>query len=156
MGANIKTPLAMNRTFLFSFVLLFTFIGQSQAQQLTPEEKAQQAADNMQKRLGLKQTQIQQIYSLNLTKIQKARTVKTEKNASYKKLDRHYQAIREEYNHRLRSVLTPDQYQRWQLLRDEARARRKVIETNLLVDNYSSQGEVPVDPETELEHLVTQ
>ncbi|MDB5257308.1 MAG: hypothetical protein JWM14_2003 [Chitinophagaceae bacterium] len=145
----------MNRIIVFSLVLLCSFSEQVQAQQLSPEEKAQQAAEHMQKRLGLKEKQIEQIYSLNLSKIQKVRTVKTEKAANYKKLDRHYEAISEEYNWRLRSVLTPEQYQRWELLRAEAIERRKVIQTNLLADNRTSEGEALIDPETELEHLVT-
>lgn len=143
----------MNKIIVLSFLLLFSF-QYTHAQQLTPEEKAQQAAENMQKRLGLKDQQIQQIYSLNLTKIQQARTV--QKSGNSKKLDRHYQAIIQEYNHRLRSVLTPDQFQRWEVLRDEARERRKVIQTNLLADSRGTSAEEPVNPETELEHLVTQ
>ena len=140
----------MNKIIVLSFILLFSF-QHVQAQQLTPQEKALQATENMQKRLGLKEQQIQQIYCLNLTKIQQARTI--QKTTNYKKLDRHYQAIILEYNHRLRSVLTPDQYQRWEVLRDEARERRKVIQTNLLADSRSTLE--PANPETELEHLVT-
>jgi protein CpxP len=147
----------MNKIIVFSTVLfLLTLIGQAHAQQLTPEEKAQQAVTDMQKRLGLKERQIQQVYTLNLIKIQKSRTVKSEKANNYKKLGRDYQQISAEYNLRLRSILTPEQFQRWEILKDEAQERRKVIQTNLLADNRPAGAEGLIDPETELEHLVTQ
>jgi len=145
----------MNKLIAVSTVILLVGLaGQTHAQQISPEEKAQQAASDMQKRLGLKDKQLPHIYTLNLTKIQKARIAKTEKSASYKKLSRRYEAICAEYNLRLRGVLTPEQFQRWEILRAEAIERRKTLQTNLLVDNHTCED--ITDPEAVLDHLVTQ
>lgn len=142
---------------LLTFLLLLTIANQLLAQQVSPEEKAQLAAHHMQKRLGLKDKQIQYIYSLNLTKIQKARIAKSEKADNYKKLSRHFEAICEEYNHRLRGVLTPEQFQRWEVLRAESIQRRKVLENNLVLEQHNTYaGEELTDPEAVLDHLVTQ
>jgi len=146
----------MNRILYFTTALfLFTLIGSAQAQQISPEAKALQAASDMQKRLGLKEHQIHYIYSLNLDKIQKTRLVKVERADNHKKLSRDYQDITEAYNLRLRSVLTPEQYQRWEVLREEAKERRRVIQSNLVADNNTLSHET-ADPEAELDHLVTQ
>lgn len=143
---------------IFSALLLFlaALSVQVSAQQVSPEEKAQQAAGDMQKRLGLKENQLQYIYSINLIKIQKTRKVKVERADNHKKLGRDYLAISEEYNLRLRSILTPEQYQRWEILREEAQERRKVLEQNLLANNTISLSPLLADPEAELDHLITQ
>ncbi|MDB5272023.1 MAG: hypothetical protein JWO58_390, partial [Chitinophagaceae bacterium] len=128
------STLHMKTNFAFLALLFaFTFINPVNAQQkdlLTPEEKAQQAAIDMQKRLGLKETQIEKIYTLNLTKIQQVRTVKSQQ-ANLKKLGRDYKEISESYNTKLRSVLTPEQYQRWEILKNEAQNRRMIRQKHI-------------------------
>ncbi|MBC7487500.1 MAG: hypothetical protein H7282_12185 [Cytophagaceae bacterium] len=117
----------MHKIIFLSFILLCSF-HYIQAQQLTPEEKAQQAAEHMQRDWHSKTNKFNKIYSLNLTEIQQARMV--QKTSNYKKKDSHYQVIIQEYNHRLLSVLKTEQFQRWEVLRDEAGERRKAIQTN--------------------------
>ncbi|HSZ73166.1 MAG TPA: hypothetical protein VK750_10865 [Cytophagaceae bacterium] len=143
-----------------ALTVAYVLIGQAHAQQLyflSPEEKAKQSAEHMQKRLGLKEMQIEQIYTLNLVKIQKVRTIKSQKTITPKKLDRDYKEIREEYNTRLRSVLTPEQYQRWEILKDEANARRKVKQHQQEISSLQEAiGDETADPESELEGIVTE
>lgn len=109
----------------FSFFILFPLTSLlAQESALSPEEKARQAADDMHKRLGLKAQQLPQVYALNLEKIQKVRAVKTEYGTYGRRTERNFQQIKVQYNTRLRSVLTPEQYRHWELLQDEARLRR--------------------------------
>lgn len=136
---------------LFALTIISQF---TLAQSISAEEKALQSVNEMEKRLGLKQQQIQQIYVLNLTKIQKTRQIKNTPSSNFKRIGRSYNAIREEYRIRLRSVLTPEQFQRWEILRDEAKERRKTRQTQLYANNTHSLE--LNDPEAELEHFIVQ
>ncbi len=93
--------------------------------QLTPEEKATKMTDKMKTRYTLTDAQYPQVYAINLETINARKAVREsadDKPAKAAKM----KTIRQDYDAKLKGVLTADQYAQWSKDREDAKA--KVIE----------------------------
>jgi len=118
-------------TFLFAAFLGLGF-GQAQNknkgaqmdQKLTPEQKAQKAADRLEKKLTLTPDQKTKVYDLTLSKINKTRETRGKDSKDKKSQGEAFKTIRREYNADMNEILTPEQEVKWEQLKTEAKARR--------------------------------
>jgi protein CpxP len=92
--------------------------GQQKTKQ-TPEEKAQKLTQEMTTQLGLSQTQQQQIYNLNLSKINQTSAVKTKYNGDMDAAKAELKPINEQYKNGLKTILTPDQATKWEQIKQQ-------------------------------------
>jgi len=107
----------------FLLCLLFALSSSSIAQmkdtttakrvRFTPEQRADKMSDKLDRRLNLSQQQDKDIHAIN-TDIAK-RMEELKRNASLSKKDKMQQmkTLNEERSQRFKSVLTPDQYKKW-------------------------------------------
>lgn len=107
----------------FLLCLLFALSSSSIAQmkdtttakrvRFTPEQRADKMSDKLDRRLNLSQQQDKDIHAIN-TDIAK-RMDELKRNASLSKKDKMQQMkmLNEERSQRFKSVLTPDQYKKW-------------------------------------------
>ena len=92
--------------------------GQQKTKQ-TPEEKAKKITQEMTSQLGLSQTQQQQIYNLNLSKITQTSAIKTKYNGDMNAAKSELKPINEQYKTNLNSILTPDQATKWEQIKQQ-------------------------------------
>lgn len=79
----------------------------------TPEERADKMSDKLDRRLNLSKQQDKDIHTINTDITQRMEAIKRNTALSKKDKMQQMKALNEERNQRFKSVLTPDQYKKW-------------------------------------------
>ena len=103
--------------------LLLAFSGISMAQKsdstatkkvrFTPEERANKMSDKLDRRLNLSKEQDKDIHTINTDITRRMEELKHNTTLSKKDKMQQIKALSEERSQRFKSVLTPDQYKKW-------------------------------------------
>lgn len=79
----------------------------------TPEERADKMSDKLDRRLNLTKEQDKNIHTINTDITRRMEEIKHNTSLSKKDKMQQMKALNEERNQRFKSVLTPDQYKKW-------------------------------------------
>lgn len=79
----------------------------------TPEERADKMSDKLDRRLNLTKQQDKDIHEINTDIARRMEAIKHNNALSKKDKIQQMKALNEERNHRFKSVLTADQYKKW-------------------------------------------
>lgn len=103
--------------------LLLAFGGTSMAQhgdstttkkvRFTPEDRANKMSDKLDRRLNLSKEQDKDIHTINTDIARRMEEIKHNTTLSKKDKMQQVKALNEERSQRFKSVLTPDQYKKW-------------------------------------------
>ncbi|TAF73976.1 MAG: hypothetical protein EAZ53_10810 [Bacteroidetes bacterium] len=92
----------------------------------SPEEKAQKAATKWQEYLGLTDDQKQKFYDLKLAQINKMKTMKDSlKGKERKGMGANFKASKEDFAANVKTIFTPEQYDKWMAKRSEMKQKGK-------------------------------
>lgn len=114
-----------------------------QAKQKTPEQMAKQRSEVWAKEFGLSAEQKQQVYDLQVERFSR---IKQKRNSELTKDERvkQNQAYRTEYREKVKTILTPEQYEKWQLKQENA---KKKVEKKQKGKTSKKGGSNNVSPE---------
>jgi len=94
--------------------------GGGQGQSGTPEERATKHSQELTKELGLSQQQEQQVYQAILTKENSIKQVRAQNSGGDKEqMHTQMKPIKEQFNQTMKGILTADQFQKWEQIREE-------------------------------------
>jgi len=99
--------------------------GQGQQNNKTPEDKAQKQTQEMTSQLGLSQTQQQQVYNLNLSKINQTNAIKAKYNGDMQAAQPELKPVHEQYKTNLNTILTPDQAAKWEQIKQQEKQQHQ-------------------------------
>lgn len=100
--------------------------GQGQGQgQKTPEERAKAISEKWQKELGLTDEQKQKFYDAKLGQLQKRKDILAKNNGDKKAAQAELKSNKEAFVSTVKSILSPEQYTKWEQKRKEMADKRK-------------------------------
>ena len=92
----------------------------------TPEQKAVNRSAFLTKKLGLTSEQKQSVYDLILERVTKADAVKAKYTSADKKgMHKELRPILDDFNTKIKAVLTPEQVTKWEAIKSERKSKRK-------------------------------
>lgn len=102
-------------------------MGQMDRQQMTPEQRADRQAQHLTKQLGLSADQTAKVRELALAQGQEMQAMRANASASTDRRANLEQlkAGKDKYETQLKTILTPDQYTKYEQMRDERMDNRK-------------------------------
>lgn len=114
-----------------------------QAKQKTPEQMAKQRSEVWAKEFDLSAEQKQQVYDLQVERFSR---IKQKRNSELTKDERvqQNQAYRIEYREKVKTILTPEQYEKWQLKQENAKKKAAKKQKG---NKASKKGQSNVSPE---------
>lgn len=112
----------MKQLFLILSTVLFSvssFAHDSAKMKKTPEQMASRRADKLKSELGLSDAQRSNVYSAILEKINQTRQIKMtyRDSANRKGREKAIQGVRERFDQRMNTILTPEQKTKYEALR---------------------------------------
>lgn len=79
----------------------------------TPQERADKMSDKLDRRLNLSKQQDQDIHTINTDIVRRMENIKHDSTLAKKDKMQRVKVLNEERSQRFKSVLTPDQYKKW-------------------------------------------
>ena len=111
---------------------------------MTPEQKATKHSERLAQKLGLSPEQKQSVYTLAVDRITKADAVRAKYTTSDKKgMHKELRPIMQDFDTKLKAILTPEQITKWDALKAERKQKmkdRKAVKGKGKVKNENSQG----------------
>lgn len=105
----------------------------------TPEQKAKKRAEKISKELGCDAKQTEKIYSLLLEKQGKVSAIRNGKKELTKEEKEKVREINKTYKGELKSILTPEQFKKWEEIRKPSPERQKAIDNNPNMDERKKE-----------------
>lgn len=111
---------------LISFMATLSFAQSSDKATKTPEQKATHHSEVLTKKLSLSPEQKQSVYTLILDRVNKANAVRAKYTTGDKKgMHKELKPIIDDFNTKIKAILTPDQVTKWEQFKAEKKAKRK-------------------------------
>jgi periplasmic protein CpxP/Spy len=111
---------------LISFMATFGFAQSADKAAKTPEQKASHHSEMLTKKLSLSPEQKQSVYTLILDRVNKANAVRAKYTTGDKKgMHKELKPIIDDFNTKIKAILTPDQVTKWEQFKAEKKAKRK-------------------------------
>lgn len=99
--------------------------GTGQRAQLTPEERSRRFADKVNSTVQLSPEQYQRVMDLNMELINQRKAAKAVQGKSNGNNHDEFKAMIQQRNEKLKSILTSEQWQKWQLAMEQKRAEMR-------------------------------
>jgi len=111
---------------LIGFVATLGFAQSADKAAKTPEQKATHHSEMLTKKLSLTPEQKQSVYTLILDRVNKANAVRAKYTTSDKKgMHKELKPIVDDFNTKIKAILTPEQVTKWEQFKAEKKAKRK-------------------------------
>lgn len=114
-----------------------------QKQKKSPEERATAISNHLTTQLGLSESQKKQVYSLVLEKSAKVKSIREQYGADKKLAHEKIQPIRKEFNDKMKTILTADQYTKWEKMKAERRAKHEARKKEMQLQNKTAPTPAP-------------
>lgn len=101
----------------------------------TPEQRATNRSEMLAKKLVLTAEQKQSMYTLILDRINKAEPIRAKYAADKKGMHKELKPIMEEFNTKVKALLTPEQLTKWEQIKAEQKGKRKAKKGDSATDN---------------------
>lgn len=109
-----------------SFMTILSFAQSADKVAKTPEQKAAHHSEMLTKKLSLSPEQKQSVYTLILDRVNKANAVRAKYTTGDKKgMHKELKPIIDDFNTKIKAILTPDQVTKWEQFKAEKKAKRK-------------------------------
>jgi periplasmic protein CpxP/Spy len=111
---------------LIGFVATLSFAQSADKAAKTPEQKATHHSEMLTKKLSLSPEQKQSVYTLILERVNKANAVRAKYTTGDKKsMHKELKPIIDDFNTKIKAILTADQVTKWEQFKAEKKAKRK-------------------------------
>lgn len=131
---------------LFAFTM-FVLVTTSMAQgnkgkgPKTPEQKATNVSNKMSQELSLAEDQKSKIYAMSLERLKKKEQLKVKYANDKEAAKKEYKEIQQSYATNLKTLLTPEQYKRWEEIKAQKKAKKEKEDKDEDEDNDKEEVE---------------